>query len=328
MLRLFLSRKRWVFFLLLLLALIGILMEHLHTAKTRHGPRGSRGGGGGGRGGGGGGERGSKRAEEIFKESGHLFVGIMSRPSGFKERKALRATWLAEITPSFSSSSLSSSSSSSAPSPFSFLNVSYAFFVGSASETWTDARVWFESWRYGDIVFVDMMDSYYGLTRKSLAIFEHGVSVGAECIMKVDDDVYFDTSVLHYLVSQCKDNYVGSILFGSTPFRDPWSKFYVSEAEYPAERYPDYALGPLYLMGISLVKEILRFKETLPLFKIDDVAIGMWVQAAQDRNPGKFNLVFLGSNFIASPYLCWRKSRWFISGLNPNKSSVISMLRP
>jgi len=271
-----------------------------------------------------------------------LFVGILSDPSGNKERRALRNSWVGRMR------------------EMEGVRVHYAFFLGSSPVSRFNRAAKDEARAFGDIVFVDVMDSSSSSSSSStstdsfdsssssssrlvkvLAVLEEGASKGADCVMKVDDDVFFDPTYLHFYLSLCQEGLVGNIFYEGVAERDLESesyvsedesyvsedksyvsedKSYVSEEKYGSEFYPEYPLKSLYFLSKELVKDLVGSKERLGMFRMEDVGMGMWVAEAQERSGGRYSIINLGSPFFSSPEgPCWSRNAWYSVGLSPQR---------
>ncbi|OEL23583.1 Hydroxyproline O-galactosyltransferase GALT6 [Dichanthelium oligosanthes] len=135
---------------------------------------------------------------------------------------------------------------------------------------------------FRDIVIVPFIDSYDLVVLKTVAIAEYGVRVvPAKYVMKCDDDTFVRIdSVLDQVkkVRSDKSVYVGSINYFHRPLRS--GKWAVTYEEWPEEVYPNYANGPGYVISSDIARYIVSEfdNQTLRLFKMEDVSMGMWVE--------------------------------------------------
>lgn len=108
-----------------------------------------------------------------------LFIAILSAPDYFEYRNVTRTTWLSLLKDPHYHRSL-------------FDVIGYGFVVGRTSHSIVQKMIEEESKNYGDILQVEMDDSYRNLTRKSVSILNwvNSNCPHADFVMKVDDDVY------------------------------------------------------------------------------------------------------------------------------------------
>ncbi|GJN22974.1 hypothetical protein PR202_gb10585 [Eleusine coracana subsp. coracana] len=124
------------------------------------------------------------------------------------------------------------------------------FFVALNREKDVNEELKKEAEYFGDIVIVPFMDSYDLVVLKTIAIAEYGVRVvPAKYIMKCDDDTFVR---------------LDSVL----------------DQEWPEDVYPPYANGPGYVISSDIAQYIVSEfdNNTLRLFKMEDVSMGMWVE--------------------------------------------------
>ncbi len=87
-------------------------------------------------------------------------------------------------------------------------------------------------------------------------------------------------NILEYLeVSKdLKDLFVGDVLFKAKPIRKKQNKYYMPQALYNKTLYPPYAGGGGFLMDGPLARKLYGACETLELYPIDDVFLGMCLE--------------------------------------------------
>ncbi|XP_062161512.1 beta-1,3-galactosyltransferase GALT1 [Alnus glutinosa] len=198
-----------------------------------------------------------------------LFIGVFSTANNFKRRMAVRRTWMQY--PAVRSGT-----------------VAVRFFVGLHKNQIVNEELWKEAQTYGDIQLMPFVDYYSLITWKTLAICIFGTEVvSARFVMKTDDDAF--VRVDEVLASLNRINVTRGLLFGlinsdSRPHRNPDSKWYISPEEWPEEKYPPWAHGPGYVVSHDIAKEIYRRykKGNLKMFKLEDVAMGIWISNMKD----------------------------------------------
>lgn len=144
----------------------------------------------------------------------------------------------------------------------------------------------YEDYIYGDILQWDFMDSFFNLTLKEIHFLKWFSTYcgGTRYIFKGDDDVFVSVpNILEYLeVSKdSKDLFVGDVLFKAKPIRKKQNKYYIPQALYNKTLYPPYAGGGGFLMDGPLARKLYEACETLELYPIDDVFLGMCLEVLQ-----------------------------------------------
>ncbi|MCJ8737581.1 hypothetical protein PDJAM_G00025650 [Pangasius djambal] len=144
----------------------------------------------------------------------------------------------------------------------------------------------FEDYIYGDILQWDFMDTFFNLTLKETHFLKWFSTYcgNVRYIFKGDDDVFVNVmNILEYLESSknTKDLFAGDVLFKAKPIRKKENKYYIPPALYNKTHYPPYAGGGGFLMDGPLAQRLYLASETLELFPIDDVFLGMCLEMLQ-----------------------------------------------
>ncbi|KAL5216956.1 hypothetical protein ABZP36_017640 [Zizania latifolia] len=202
------------------------------------------------------------KASPLPTEPVELFIGVLSAANHFAERMAVRKSWMiATRTTS---------------------NVVARFFVALNGKKEVNDELKKEAEFFGDIVVVPFMDSYDLVVLKTIAIAEYGVRViPAKYIMKCDDDTFVRIDSVLDQVNKVQSGgsmYVGNINYYHRPLRS--GKWAVTYEEWQEEVYPHYANGPGYVISSDIAQYIVSEfdNQTLRLFKMEDVSMGMWVE--------------------------------------------------
>ena len=125
------------------------------------------------------------------------------------------------------------------------------------------------------------IDNYSNLTVKSMMMlkwFSQNCE-NTKYLLKTDDDMYINLSVLHQVVTshdishEGSDLLVGSLVCSALPIRDPGHKWYMSPDIWPQWLYPPYVQGASYLMSGSAALKMYRASMATPLNHIEDVYI-------------------------------------------------------
>ncbi|KAJ1279691.1 hypothetical protein BS78_04G174200 [Paspalum vaginatum] len=193
-----------------------------------------------------------------------LLIGIFSTANNFKRRMAIRRTWMQYDAVRHGA-------------------VAVRFFVGLHTNLMVNEELWNEARTYGDIQVLPFVDYYSLITWKTLAICIYGTSaVSAKYLMKTDDDAFVRVDEIQSTVKRLNVSHgllYGRINSDSGPHRNPESKWYISLEEWPEEKYPPWAHGPGYVVSQDIARVINTWYKAsrLKMFKLEDVAMGIWV---------------------------------------------------
>ncbi|GAB9465610.1 hypothetical protein Gpo141_00003014 [Globisporangium polare] len=108
-------------------------------------------------------------------------------------------------------------------------------------------------------------------------------------VMIADDDIYLRVDQLTQALRKHGPRthfYAGQVwakvVLRVAPIRDPGSKSYLSEAQYPMSDLPPFASGPHYIMSMDCAEFIATNRNKLKgLAASDDVSVGLWLLALQ-----------------------------------------------
>lgn len=144
----------------------------------------------------------------------------------------------------------------------------------------------YEDYIYGDILQWDFMDSFFNLTLKETHFLKWFSTYcgNVRYIFKGDDDVFVNVqNIMEYLEdsSDVKNLFAGDVLFKAKPIRRKENKYYIPHALYNKTYYPPYAGGGGFLMDGPLARKLYLASETLELYPIDDVFLGMCLEVLQ-----------------------------------------------
>ncbi|KAL0857994.1 hypothetical protein Bca101_063148 [Brassica carinata] len=193
-----------------------------------------------------------------------LLVGVFSTGNNFKRRMALRRSWMQyEAVRSG--------------------EVAVRFLIGLHTNEQVNLEMWREAKAYGDIQFMPFVDYYGLLSLKTVALCILGTKViPAKYIMKTDDDAFvrIDELLLSLKNKPSSALLYGLISFDSSPDREQGSKWYIRKEEWPLGSYPPWAHGPGYIISQDIAKFVVKGhrERDLRLFKLEDVAMGIWIQ--------------------------------------------------
>uniref|UniRef100_A0ACD5ZXY6 Uncharacterized protein n=2 Tax=Avena sativa TaxID=4498 RepID=A0ACD5ZXY6_AVESA len=203
------------------------------------------------------------KARPVSEKPIQLFIGILSATKHFAERMAIRKTWM-----QFPAIQLG--------------NVVARFFVALSHRKEINVALKKEAEYFGDIVILPFMDRYELVVLKTVAICQYGVqNVTAEYIMKCDDDTFVRLDTVLQQISSFNRSlplYLGNLNLLHRPLR--YGKWAVTFEEWPELVYPPYANGPGYVISANIARDIVsrHANQSLRLFKMEDVSMGMWVE--------------------------------------------------
>ncbi|XP_050973558.1 UDP-GlcNAc:betaGal beta-1,3-N-acetylglucosaminyltransferase 7, like [Labeo rohita] len=169
------------------------------------------------------------------------------------------------------------------------LKIKTLFLLGTPA-TGKDARnlqalVQYEDRTYGDILQWDFMDTFYNLTLKEVNFLRwfNIYCSGVPFVFKGDDDVFVHTKNLVELIGfRVEENRVENLIVGDTileakPIRNRQSKYFIPKELYD-KRYPPYLGGGGFLMSSQVAHKLFVVSESVELYPIDDVFLGMCLQ--------------------------------------------------
>ncbi|XP_053620391.1 beta-1,3-galactosyltransferase 5-like [Plodia interpunctella] len=189
-----------------------------------------------------------------------IIIFVTSAPSHFKQREAIRMTW----------GDMSK-----------FPKVSLAFFIGIPSNE-SRSLILEEESIYRDMIIARFIDTYDNLTLKSLSMFEW---LNTYCplvprMLKTDDDMFINVPLLVKFVKKTLRNNGTKTIWGNlsadhlrVPVRDNTSKYFVTEEEFPGNKYPAFVTGPAYLISTDVTTDMFEAAADEPYLKIEDVFI-------------------------------------------------------
>ncbi|XP_028259257.1 UDP-GlcNAc:betaGal beta-1,3-N-acetylglucosaminyltransferase 7 [Parambassis ranga] len=144
----------------------------------------------------------------------------------------------------------------------------------------------YEDYIYGDILQWEFLDSFFNLTLKETHFLKwfHTYCPHVRYVFKGDDDVFVSVdNILEFLGSSSHDKnlFVGDVIFKAKPIRKKDNKYYIPQALYNKTHYPPYAGGGGFLMDDNLARRLHWAADTLELYPIDDVFLGMCLEVLQ-----------------------------------------------
>jgi hypothetical protein len=201
-----------------------------------------------------------------------LISFVLIPPSNFTERDVIRSTWAA-------SHRLVGGSKNNTG----WFRV--VFMLGLSLDKEINKAAQDESVKYGDIVQASFVDDYYNLTLKTVMGLRWVATYcpNAKFILKVDGDVLVNVKGLINFLNETYSNktnrntntIMGHYYNQSKVYRNETHKWYLSEKEYPYEFFEPYCAGSAYLLTIDLALKMWKLALQTPIFKFEDVFIGV-----------------------------------------------------
>lgn len=146
-----------------------------------------------------------------------------------------------------------------------------------------------ESLTYKDLHFVNLPDTYLSLQSKTFALLDYGYSLGAEYVMKMDDD----TCIKPHKLVEYLDAYEAKKRQGPKALYAGYYQF--NGSEYKKMRGRDgaihpYFAGPFYVLSKDLIRKIVQDDEMNSVLWArygstdEDAQTGRWVAFAEDQH--------------------------------------------
>ncbi|EDO38295.1 predicted protein, partial [Nematostella vectensis] len=155
----------------------------------------------------------------------------------------------------------------------------YCVFMVAVSDVLSDnKKLHNEAARYNDILRINTVESYRNMITKVWGGYEWAFKLNPRFFMKTDDDIYVDLPhLVHWLhdPSLPRKLYAGWVLHHGRVMRNPGNDWYVSHADFHERYYPDYCIGPFYVLSGSLLGNILTNKKNVKMFNVEDAYLGV-----------------------------------------------------
>ncbi|KAM6930964.1 beta-1,3-galactosyltransferase 2 [Xenentodon cancila] len=183
-----------------------------------------------------------------------------------------------------------------------------------------------ESRLHADIIQMNFMDNYQNLTIKTMMMMKWVATYcpSASYAMKVDADIFVN---VYYLMQRLGSFprlgfITGSLIRDGTPRRDPRSKWYLSEEQYPESSFPPYVSGAGYVFSTDLAGRISWASRFVRMIPLEDVYVGLCLHVLDVRPMYSYDLLFLRNLFEIKnlPYDRCTFARLFIAnGFKPSE---------
>ncbi|KAH9518783.1 Beta-1,3-galactosyltransferase 4 [Bulinus truncatus] len=196
-----------------------------------------------------------------------LLVMVMSVLGESQARGVVRATWASAATEQ--------------AWPHRRINsrVGVVFVVGNEDEAGVGSRenVTSEAEAHGDVLFLNMSDTYRNLTLKVLSSLRWAKDAcpGVKFVAKVDMDTFVNVPLLvdTLMAAEVRLNFsiLGYVYVRRTSLVFREGQWAVSQSLYPMERYPEYASGCAYVISRGALSKIVDAAPFFPMLPVEDV---------------------------------------------------------
>lgn len=158
------------------------------------------------------------------------------------------------------------------------------FIVGRTKNETAAKLVREESKKYGDLLILDLDESFYSLSYKVMIGFQWITDncAGYKFLLKGDDDIFVNNHALMNLLHEPKTPkdhlYVGNRMYVSEVIRN--GRYGVSREEYKRDNYPRYNSGGGFVMSSDVVSKMIPHFDWKAPLKIDDAFMGALILKA------------------------------------------------
>ncbi|XP_061599839.1 beta-1,3-galactosyltransferase 1 [Cololabis saira] len=151
-----------------------------------------------------------------------------------------------------------------------------------------------ESKLHADIIQMNFMDNYQNLTIKTMMMMKWTATYcsSASYAMKVDADIFVN---VYYLIQRLRSSprlgfITGSLIRDGTPRRDPQSKWYLAEEQYPESSFPPYVSGAGYVFSTDLASRISWASRFVRMIHLEDAYVGLCLRVLGVRPVYSYDL--------------------------------------
>ena len=152
------------------------------------------------------------------------------------------------------------------------------FIVGRSSNETKMKALMAESKRHGDLLILDLEESFYSLSYKVMIGFQWITDHcnGYRFLLKGDDDIFVNIHSLMNLLHEPKTPkthlYVGNTMSVAEVVRN--GRYGVSREEYTRDNYPRYNSGGGFVLSSDVVRNMIPHFNWITPLKIDDAYMG------------------------------------------------------
>lgn len=210
----------------------------------------------------------------LCSPSPFLLIMVHSSPVNFMDRESIRLSWGRE---------------DNAINQGSWTNLERSwktvFLVGQSNSSKLNNLLKQEARVYKDIVIGDFLDTYRNLSLKTLLGLRWALRYcHSKYILKTDEDCYVNILSLvqwlhnYHVTNSSQALYAGNIQREMEVVRDKSHRYYVSAMDFKKRAYPPYASGGGYVFSASLLPELLKASQKVPIIPVEDACFGLYMQ--------------------------------------------------
>nr|VZI04975.1 unnamed protein product [Spirometra erinaceieuropaei] len=137
--------------------------------------------------------------------------------------------------------------------------------------------------QFDDILLASYTDTYHNLTLKTISnlrFVHHHCLHASPSFVFLDDDHGINLQQLRQFFSnlslvEVRRSVFGFINYNKPVIRDADDKWFTSISDYPFPHYPDYPIGPCYIIGADIIKKLSIASAFTRLMPNEDVYVGM-----------------------------------------------------
>lgn len=211
---------------------------------------------------------GADKSGDVF-----LLLVVKSSPRNYERREVLRKTWAKERLEKG-------------------VWIRRIFISGTSDSGFTKMRLnkllELEHREHGDILQWDFKDTFFNLTLKQMLFLEWAERncPNVRFHFNGDDDVFANTASMVEYLQDLEDNngnkhlFTGHLIQNVGPIRSEGSKYYIPVQVQKATSYPPYCGGGGFILSGHTAMVIYKTSQSITLFPIDDVYMGMCLAKA------------------------------------------------
>ncbi|OQV12133.1 putative UDP-GalNAc:beta-1,3-N-acetylgalactosaminyltransferase 1 [Hypsibius exemplaris] len=180
-----------------------------------------------------------------------------------------------------------------------------------------------EATKYGDIISVDVPQTYEYVTRKVLVALDWPVTYcpGAKYVFKTTDHVYVNVSHLQEEIDARQTaQLMGNLVADDAVQRIPLRLDHLFYDEYPFDKFKPYLKGYGLLMGMNFVKGAIGIAKDFPLLRTDDFAVTGMLSAKLKIPPVGFKRAGAVADLNDAP---WEDTQKMVALICEQKKSVL-----
>ncbi|XP_031567258.1 beta-1,3-galactosyltransferase 5-like [Actinia tenebrosa] len=236
-----------------------------------------------------------------------LLILINSIPKTSSRRAVLRETWAGTAKTDTPGKSMNTKNSFN-----NNLQVFCVFLVGRSSNEKENTELEREAYINGDILRIDTSESYRNMIKKIWGGYRWASKIKPKYLMKVDDDIYLNIPHLITWIhkkSLPQKLYAGWVLHLGRIMRKPNNQWYVSYAQFHEHYYPDYCIGPFYLLSGDLIEKLIQVSLKRKMFNVEDAYLGVLMRDLKIR-PLRINDLFVWDPSLGNSIPNWSNKQF------------------